>query len=115
MCLSAIFQNQDCWRCRQDWLLFGAQSLAEGRLQDILYSLLRQLILVNSNLVGKNRDTLKYLKCKVHNDIPGMKTESGDRQGYPLRTFSSGIYLNGFSDHFPTQIFLVREVKMPKK
>ena len=72
-------------------------------------------ILVNSNLVGKNRDTLKYLKCKVHNDIPGMKTESGDRQGYPLRTFSSGIYLNGFSDHFPTQIFLVREVKMPKK
>ncbi len=72
-------------------------------------------ILVNSNLVGKDRATLKYLKCKVHNDIPGMRTESGDRQGYPLRTFSSGVYLNGYSDHFPTQIFLVREAKMPKK
>lgn len=68
-------------------------------------------ILVNSNLVGKDRSTLKYFKCKVFNDIPGMKTTDGERKGYPLRTYSGGVFLNGYSDHFPTQIFLVREMK----
>ena len=68
-------------------------------------------IIINYNLVGKDRSTLKYFKCKVHNDIPGIRTEEGDRTGYPLRTFASGVYLNGYSDHFPTQIFLTRELK----
>ena len=68
-------------------------------------------IIMNYNLVGKDRSTFKYMKCKVLNDIPGIRNEEGDRAGYPLRTYSSGVYLNGFSDHFPTQIFLVREIK----
>lgn len=67
-------------------------------------------IIISSYLVGKDRSTWKYFKCKVHNDIPGMKTTEGDRQGYPLRTYSAGIFLNGFSDHYPTQIFLTREI-----
>ena len=40
-----------------------------------------------------------------------LKTPEGDYAGYPLRTYSSGRFLNGYSDHFPTQVFLVREVK----
>ena len=68
-------------------------------------------IIVNYNLTGDDRSTFKYFKCKVFNDIPGMKTLEGDRKGYPLRTYASGVYLNGFSDHYPTQIFLVRELK----
>lgn len=67
-------------------------------------------ILVNYNLVDKNRKGLTYYKCKVYNDIPGMKTTEGERKGYPLRTYSAGAFLNGFSDHFPTQIFLIRDV-----
>lgn len=68
-------------------------------------------IIVNHNLLGTDRSTWKYFKCKILNDIPGLRTTEGDRQGYPLRTFASGIYLNGYSDHFPTQIFLVREIR----
>lgn len=68
-------------------------------------------IIVNGNLIGKDRSTLKYFKCKVHNDIPGLKTEEGDRKGYPLRTFSAGVFLNGYSDHFPTQVFLTKELR----
>ena len=37
--------------------------------------------------------------------------KEGDYAGYPHRTFSAGRFLNGYSDHFPTEIFLVREVK----
>lgn len=68
-------------------------------------------IIINGNMTGDDRSTLKYFKCKVHNDIPGLKETEGDRKGYPRRTFASGIYLNGYSDHYPTQIFLVREIK----
>lgn len=68
-------------------------------------------IIINYNLLGDDRSTFKYFKCKILNDIPGLRTTEGDRQGYPLRTFASGVYLNGYSDHFPTQIFLVRELK----
>ena len=40
-----------------------------------------------------------------------LRTTDGDRQGYPLRTYSGGVFLNGYSDHFPTQIYLVKEAK----
>lgn len=72
-------------------------------------------IIINSNLVGKDRSHLKYFKCKVHNDVPEMKTTEGDRKGYPLRTYSGGVFLNGFSDHFPTQIFLTKEIIVKNK
>ncbi len=35
-----------------------------------------------------------------------LKDNDGSRQGYPLRTHSGGVWLNGYSDHFPTEIFL---------
>ncbi|MDE6051794.1 MAG: endonuclease/exonuclease/phosphatase family protein, partial [Paramuribaculum sp.] len=35
-----------------------------------------------------------------------LKDTEGSRQGYPLRTHAGGVWLNGYSDHFPTEIFL---------
>lgn len=43
-----------------------------------------------------------------------LKDTEGARQGYPLRTYASGSFLNGYSDHFPTEVFLRRYVK-PRK
>ncbi|MDE6448073.1 MAG: endonuclease/exonuclease/phosphatase family protein, partial [Muribaculaceae bacterium] len=39
-----------------------------------------------------------------------LKQTEGAYKGYPFRTFSGGVWLGGFSDHFPTEIFLVKEV-----
>jgi hypothetical protein len=39
-----------------------------------------------------------------------LKDTEGSRQGYPLRTYASGSFLNGYSDHFPTEVFLRRYV-----
>ena len=66
-------------------------------------------IIVNYNLLhGKNG--LKYKTAKVwNNDFLLQKT--GQYKGYPLRTFSGGVWMNGYSDHLPTEIFLVRDVK----
>ena len=48
------------------------------------------------------------------NNFEFLKDTEGTRQGYPRRTFASGMYLNGFSDHFPTEILLRREVRRAK-
>ena len=44
-----------------------------------------------------------------------LKDTEGARQNYPLRTFASGVYLNGYSDHFPTEIFVTRRIPAPKR
>lgn len=66
-------------------------------------------IIVSGDLV-KEGNGLKYWNCLVHN-LDFLTGKEGNRQGYPLRTFASGVYLNGYSDHYPTQVFLVKEVK----
>ncbi|MBQ0116072.1 MAG: endonuclease/exonuclease/phosphatase family protein [Bacteroidales bacterium] len=59
---------------------------------------------------SKEKPQLTFVRAEVLNrDF--LKTREGDRQGYPLRTYSGGVFLNGYSDHFPTEIFLVKEVK----
>lgn len=62
------------------------------------------------NYKGKDKPQLTYLRCEALNrDF--LKTQEGDRKGYPLRTYSGGVFLNGYSDHFPTMIYLVKEAK----
>ena len=59
---------------------------------------------------GKDKPHLTFLRAEVLNR-EFLKGHDGDRAGYPLRTYSAGVFLNGFSDHFPTEIFLVKEAK----
>lgn len=53
---------------------------------------------------------LTFLRAEVLNrDF--LRNSTGQYKGYPLRTHAAGVWLNGYSDHFPTEIFLVKEVK----
>ncbi len=67
-------------------------------------------IIVSGTLLEQNTDGLRYWKCQVNN-FDFLKSDTGNRQGYPLRTYSGGVFLNGYSDHFPTEIFLIKERK----
>ena len=59
---------------------------------------------------GKDKPQLTFVRAEALNrDF--LKTQEGDRKGYPLRTFSAGVFLDGYSDHFPTEIFLVKEAQ----
>lgn len=69
-------------------------------------------IVISGNLVNDPKTRWNFWRAKVHNH-DFLRDQQGSRQGYPLRTFASGVYLNGYSDHFPTEIFLRRFV--PKK
>lgn len=39
-----------------------------------------------------------------------MVTKSGRYKGYPMRTYSDGRYVGGYSDHFPTYCILLKQV-----
>ena len=62
------------------------------------------------NYDSKDKPTLTYSRAEVLNR-KFLRSSEGSRQGYPLRTFSGGIFLNGYSDHFPTMIYLVKVIK----
>jgi hypothetical protein len=67
-------------------------------------------IIISGNLLGADRSTLKYLKHEIYvRDF--MLQQEGKYKGYPHRTHASGSWLNGYSDHLPTILYLVKEVK----
>ena len=66
-------------------------------------------IIISGNLANGDEQMWHFQRSIVHNHEFLRDTE-GTRQGYPLRTFASGSYLNGYSDHFPTEIILIRRV-----
>lgn len=70
-------------------------------------------IIVNSNIVD-GRCGLKFYAAEVLNK-QFLIQQDGQYKGYPLRTFSSGVWTDGYSDHLPTEIFLVKDVIVKKK
>ncbi len=71
-------------------------------------------IILSGNLVDTPDDRWHFYRADVLNK-DFLKDTEGNRQGYPKRTFASGSYLNGYSDHFPTEVFLRRYVNRPAK
>ncbi|MDE5827291.1 MAG: endonuclease/exonuclease/phosphatase family protein [Duncaniella sp.] len=67
-------------------------------------------IIVSGTLLRQNHAPLEYTSCKI-NDFDFLYDTEGYRKGYPRRTFASGSWLNGYSDHFPTMIFLHKAKK----
>ena len=67
-------------------------------------------IIISGNLLGTDRSALKYLKHEIYvRDY--MLQQEGKYKGYPHRTHASGSWLNGYSDHLPSILYLVKEVK----
>jgi hypothetical protein len=64
-------------------------------------------IILSGRLLGKNKNTFKFLKAEIFNrDF--LITQEGRYKGYPLRTHSRNVFLNGYSDHFPVIVYLVK-------
>lgn len=73
------------------------------------WSLFDQLI-ISESLLGNDHSTLKLWKAEIFNrDF--LHQMEGKRKGYPLRTFSGNQFLNGYSDHFPVVLYMVKEIQ----
>lgn len=67
-------------------------------------------IILSGGLIGKDRTSLKYQSHAIFmRDY--LFQQEGRYKGNPLRTHAGGVWLNGYSDHLPTQVYLVKEVK----
>ena len=69
-----------------------------------------QIIISDYFLNDRDSGKLSYFKTSVLN-FDFLINPKGQYKGYPLRTFSGGAFLNGFSDHFPVEAYFVKKVK----
>lgn len=65
-------------------------------------------IVFTGNLLGQDRSTLKYLRSEIFMRDYLFQTE-GRYKGNPKRTHAGGVWLNGYSDHLPTCVYLVKQ------
>lgn len=49
-----------------------------------------------------------YWKAQIFNK-PFLTVQEGKDKGTPLRTHKGGVWQNGYGDHYPTMIYLIRK------
>ncbi|MCE2789948.1 MAG: endonuclease/exonuclease/phosphatase family protein [Saprospiraceae bacterium] len=72
------------------------------------WSLFDQIILTQS-LTEKKQSGYAFFKAQVFS-APFLVQSSGAYKGYPFRTFSGDSYQGGYSDHFPSFIYLIKKI-----
>jgi hypothetical protein len=97
------------WNPWWDTLVNGTGTL----MYDGKWNLFDQIILSQSLLdQNKKKDysTLKYFAHQIfRRDY--MFQKEGKYKGNTLRTHAGGVWLNGYSDHLPTVVYVVKEAK----
>ncbi|MDO5664995.1 MAG: endonuclease/exonuclease/phosphatase family protein [Bacteroidia bacterium] len=99
-----IHEVTECGLFNPMWRLFeqGVGSLAyQGK-----WSLFDQIIVSHGLLHDKSG--LRFWKPEIFNRDFLIQKE-GSNKGYPFRTFSNSTFMNGYSDHFPVLVYLIRE------
>ncbi|MEO1011362.1 MAG: endonuclease/exonuclease/phosphatase family protein [Bacteroidota bacterium] len=67
-------------------------------------------IFFTTNLLNKEKGVFQFWKAGVF-DAAYLKTKRGPYKGYPLRTYAGGSYTDGYSDHFPVYVYLIKETE----
>ena len=60
-------------------------------------------------LLEKDYSSFRFYKAGIFNKNY-LTNKRGRWKGYPLRSFADGGFTNGFSDHFPVYVTLIKEV-----
>ena len=66
-------------------------------------------ILITQPFLEKDYSSFRFYKANIYNKNY-LVSKRGRWKGYPKRSFSNGNFTDGFSDHFPSYIYLVKEV-----
>lgn len=74
-----------------------------------LWSLFDQ-ILITKPLLEKDYSSFRFYKAGIFNR-QYLTTKTGQYKGYPFRSWSNGGFSNGFSDHFPVYVYVIKEVE----
>ena len=66
-------------------------------------------ILITKPWLDKDFSSFRFYKAGIFNSNY-LITKKGKYKGYPFRSWSNGRFSNGFSDHFPVYVYVVKEV-----
>ena len=68
-------------------------------------------IIFSAGLLDKSQPERLHLLTHAVFSRDYLLQQEGKYKGTPKRTTAGGVWINGYSDHLPTQIFLVKDVK----
>lgn len=66
-------------------------------------------IMMTEPLLEKDYSSYRFYKANIFNKYY-LTTKRGRYKGYPYRSWGDGGFTDGFSDHFPVYIYLIKEV-----
>ena len=64
--------------------------------------------IITPGLLPTDYSTYQFKVAKVHNK-EFLKQHGGRYNGYPFRSFAGGVWMGGYSDHFPVYIVLLKK------
>jgi len=67
-------------------------------------------ILITKPLLDTDYSSFRFYKAGIFNQ-QYLTNKKGRYKGYPFRSFADGGFTNGFSDHFPVYVHIIKEVK----
>ncbi len=67
-------------------------------------------IMMTKPFLDKDYSSFRYYKSGIFNK-PYLINKRGRFKGYPLRSFADGGFTNGFSDHFPVYMYVIKQVE----
>ena len=67
-------------------------------------------ILITKPLLEKDYSSFRFYKAGIF-DKNYLISKKGQYKGYPFRSFSNGGFTDGFSDHFPVYVYVIKEIK----
>ena len=67
-------------------------------------------IMVTKPLLDDDYSSFRFWKAGIYNKAY-LTNKRGRWEGYPFRSFADGGFTDGFSDHFPVYVYLIKEVK----
>lgn len=65
-------------------------------------------IIITPEFLEKDKSSYRFYQAHVFNK-PYLMQKEGRFKGYPWRTYVGDTYMGGYSDHFPTYIYLIKE------
>ncbi|TXD83719.1 endonuclease/exonuclease/phosphatase family protein [Subsaximicrobium wynnwilliamsii] len=74
------------------------------------WSLFDQIVMTKPLTDTEDYESFRLYKAGIYNKLY-LTNKRGRYKGYPLRSFSDGGFTDGFSDHFPVYVYLIKEVK----
>ncbi|MCF7559778.1 endonuclease/exonuclease/phosphatase family protein [Sabulilitoribacter multivorans] len=66
-------------------------------------------ILITKPLLENDYSSFRFYKAGIFNENY-LITKKGQYKGYPFRSWSNGGFSDGFSDHFPVYVYVIKEV-----